>query len=135
MNTRSTPRDVEALQLRAHEYMRQQVEQMDDWDKAFYREWTSLIPRNALAFPYAMGEPMERESEAQTLMATPIRGYAGGSAASTDTPVQGILRWSLQDLEYQSFSTDDGRNVGGWNDNVRIDPNYYSLPGLELQCQ
>ena len=88
MNTRTTPRDVEALQLRAHEYMRQQVEQMDDWDRAFYREWTSLITRNALAFPYPMGEPVGRESEAQTLMATPIHGYAGGSAASTDTPVQ-----------------------------------------------
>ena len=63
---------------------------MDDWDRAFHREWVSLISRNALAFPYPMGEPEERESEAQTLMATPIRGYAGGSAASTVIPVQGL---------------------------------------------
>ena len=59
MNTRCTPQDVEALQARAREYTRQQVEQMDDWDRAFYREWTSLISRNALAFPYPMGEPIE----------------------------------------------------------------------------
>ena len=37
-----------------------------------------------------MGEHEERESEAQTLMATPIRGYAEGSAASTVTPMQGF---------------------------------------------
>ena len=67
MNTRSTPRDVEALQMRAREYTRQQLAQMDDWDRAFYREWTSLITRNALAFPYSM----ELESEAQTLIANP----------------------------------------------------------------
>ena len=37
-----------------------------------------------------MGQLEEGESEAQTLMATPIRGYAGGSAASTVTPAQGF---------------------------------------------
>ena len=37
-----------------------------------------------------MGNYEERESEAQTLMATPIRGYADGSAASTVTPGQGF---------------------------------------------
>ena len=68
---------------RAREYTRRQVEQMDEWERAFYQEWTSLISRNALAFPY----PMERESEAQTLIATPIRGYARGSASSTDLSV------------------------------------------------
>ena len=48
MNTGTTPQDVAALQLRAHEYMREQLEQMDDWDRAFHREWISLISRNAL---------------------------------------------------------------------------------------
>ena len=89
MNTRSTPREVEALQARAREYTRQQVEQMDEWERAFYREWTSLMSRNALAFPY----PMESESEAQTPIATPIHGYVGdvgGSASSTDILVPGF---------------------------------------------
>ena len=89
MNTRSTPREVEALQARAREYTQQQVEQMDEWERALYREWTSLISWNALAFPY----PMESESEAQTLIATPIHGYVesgGGSASSTDILVPGF---------------------------------------------
>ena len=50
---RITPSEIEELQLRAREYKRQQ-EQMDDWERAFYREWTSLVSRNALAFPYPM---------------------------------------------------------------------------------
>ena len=50
--------EAEELQARAREYTRRQLEQMDDWDRAFYREWTSLVSRNALAFPYPMGEPM-----------------------------------------------------------------------------
>ena len=90
---RITPSEVQELQCRAREYTRQQLDQMD---RAFHREWISLISRNALAFPYPMGEPEERESEARTLMATPIRGYADGSAASTVTPRQGFRiygRW------------------------------------------
>ena len=90
MNTRSTPREVEALQARAREYTRRQLEQMDEWERAFYREWTSLISRNALAFLY----PMERESEAQTLTATPIRGYIereSEAQALMATPIRGYI--------------------------------------------
>ena len=83
--------------------MREQLEQMDDWDRAFYREWTSLITRNALAFPYPMGDPVGRESEAQTLMATPIRGYVEGSAASTGTSV--AMEGTLEDGTTTSGST------------------------------
>ena len=57
-NRRNHSDEVEELQSRAREYTRQQLEQMDDWDRAFYREWTSLVSRNALAFPYPMGEPI-----------------------------------------------------------------------------
>ena len=95
-NRRNHSDEVEELQSRAREYTRQQLEQMNDWDRAFYREWTSLISRNAIALPYPMGEPIESESAAQTLMATPIRGYVGGSAASTDTPAMGSYQDSLR---------------------------------------
>ena len=44
-NRRNHSNEVEELQSRAREYTRQQLEQMDDWDRAFYREWTSLISR------------------------------------------------------------------------------------------
>ena len=58
-NPRNHSNEVEELQSRACEYTQQQLEQMDDWDRAFYREWTSLVSRNALAPPYPMGEPKE----------------------------------------------------------------------------
>ena len=58
-NRRNHSDAVEELQARAREYTRQQLEQMDEWDRAFYQEWTSLVSRNALAFPYPMGEPGE----------------------------------------------------------------------------
>ena len=51
--------ETEELQARAREYTRRQCESMDDWDRAFYQEWTSLISRNALASPYPLGEPRE----------------------------------------------------------------------------
>ena len=56
-NRRNHSDEVEELQLRAREYTRQQLEQMDDWDRAFYREWTSLISRNALTSTYPLEEP------------------------------------------------------------------------------
>ena len=56
-NRRNHSDEVEELQSRAREYTRQQLEQMDDWDRAFYREWTSLISRNALTSPYPLEEP------------------------------------------------------------------------------
>ena len=43
---------MEALQIRARGYARQQVEQMNDWERALHREWVSLISRNATSFPY-----------------------------------------------------------------------------------
>ena len=58
-NRRNHSDEVEALQSRARDYTRRQLEQMDDWDRAFYREWTSLISRNALTSPY----PLEESSE------------------------------------------------------------------------
>ena len=57
-NLRNHSDEIEELQSRAREYTRQQLAHMDDWDRAFYREWTSLVSRNALASPYPMGEPM-----------------------------------------------------------------------------
>ena len=152
MNTRSTPREVEALQARAREYTRQQVEQMDEWERAFYHEWTSLISRNAVAFPYPMEREseaqtliatpihgcVERESEAQTLMATPIRGYVErkalpGNAEHGLLPIMGSHDRPFRAWRHQSLVTDDGRNFGGWNDDIRIDPNYSSLPELEFR--
>ena len=56
-NRRNHSDEVEELQSRAREYMRQQPEQMDDWDRAFYREWTSLISRNAPTSTYPLEEP------------------------------------------------------------------------------
>ena len=50
--------ETEELQAR-REYTRRQLASMDDWDRAFYQGWTSLISRNALAFPYPMGKPRE----------------------------------------------------------------------------
>ena len=79
-NRRNHSDDAEALQLRARDYTRQQLEKMDEWDRAFYREWTSLISRNALTSVYPQ---WIIESEAQTLMATPIRGYARYLATAT----------------------------------------------------
>ena len=58
-NRRNHSEEVEALQLRAREYTQRQLEQMDDWDKAFHREWTSLISRNALTSTH----PLEESSE------------------------------------------------------------------------
>ena len=114
MNTRSTPREVEALQARAREYTRRQFEQMNEWERAFYQEWTSLISRNALAFPY----PVERESEAQTLIATPIRGYVErGSEAQTlmATPIRGYARGSASSTDLPVLASNDrpfrARNV------------------------
>ena len=86
MNTRSTPREVEALQARAREYTRRQLEQMDEWERGFYREWTSLISWNALAFPY----PMESESEAQALNATPTHGYTAATSDSSITRYRNV---------------------------------------------
>ena len=72
MNTRSTPREVEALQNRAHEYMRQQVEQMDDWERALHREWVSLISRNAISFPYPMeGNLEDGATTSESIQTTP----------------------------------------------------------------
>ena len=58
-NRRNHSDEVKELQSRAREYMRRQLEQMDDWDRAFHREWTSLISRNALTSTY----PLEESSE------------------------------------------------------------------------
>ena len=55
-NRRNHSDEVEELQSRAREYTRQQLEQMDDWNRAFYREWTSLISRNALTSTYPLEE-------------------------------------------------------------------------------
>ena len=55
-NRRNHSDEVEELQSRAREYTRQQLEQMDEWDRAFYREWTSLISRNALTSLYPLEE-------------------------------------------------------------------------------
>ena len=54
-NRRNHSDEVEELQSRAREYT-QQLEQMDGWDRAFYREWTSLISRNALTSPCPLEE-------------------------------------------------------------------------------
>ena len=117
VRSRITSSEVKELQCRPREYMRQQLEQMDDWDRAFHREWTiSYLTQNALAFPYPMGDPVGRESEAQTLMATPIRGY-------------------MRLCRKHGHIRGGGRNFGGWNDNIRTDPNYSSLPGLEIRNQ
>ena len=59
MNTRATPHEVEALQIRAREYTRQQMDQMDDWERALHRERVSLISRNAISFPYPMEGTLE----------------------------------------------------------------------------
>ena len=56
-NRRNHSEEVEELQLRARECTRRQLEQMDDWDRAFYREWTCLISRNALASTHPLDEP------------------------------------------------------------------------------
>ena len=58
-NRRNHSDEAEELQSRAHEYARQQLEQMNDWDRALYRGWTSLVSKNALASPYPIGEPQE----------------------------------------------------------------------------
>ena len=87
-NRRNHSDEVEELQSRAREYTRQQLEQMDDWDRAFYREWTSLVSRNALASPYPMGEPMgsskvklrrssQRRSVATREISPQVRAHAG----------------------------------------------------------
>ena len=106
MNTRWTPRDVEALQERAREYTRQQEEQMDDWDRAFYREWTSLVSRNALAFPYPMVEPLGEEevklrrswqrrsvaTQEALLQAQPRLSTSSTASSSSDTGIQARYR-------------------------------------------
>ena len=56
-NRRNPSDEVEELQSRAREFTRQQVEQMDDWDRALYREWTSLVSRNAITSNYPLEEP------------------------------------------------------------------------------
>ena len=60
-NRRNHSDEVEALQLRARDDTRRQLEQMDDWDRAFHREWISLVSRNALRSPY------RAKTQAQTL--------------------------------------------------------------------
>ena len=59
MNTRAVPHDVEALQIRARENAQQQVEQLNDWERALHREWVSLLSRNAISFPYPMEGTLE----------------------------------------------------------------------------
>ena len=58
-NRRGPSSEVEELQLRARDFTRYQLEQMDDWDRALYREWTSLVSRNAIASTYPLEEPSE----------------------------------------------------------------------------
>ena len=47
-NRRSHSDKVEELQLRAREYTQRQLEQMDDWDKAFHREYSDTLPRGTV---------------------------------------------------------------------------------------
>ena len=84
-DNRQTPSgEVEKLQSRAREFTRQQVEQMDDGDRALYREWTSLVSRNAISSNHSATRTQRIiKSEAQTLMATSIRGYARYLARTT----------------------------------------------------
>ena len=56
-NRRDPSDEVEELQSRAREFTRHQVEQLDDWDRALYREWTSLVSRNAIISTYPLEEP------------------------------------------------------------------------------
>ena len=56
-NRRNPSDEIEELQSRAREFTRYQLEQMDDWDRALYREWTSLVSRNALTSTHPLEEP------------------------------------------------------------------------------
>ena len=58
-NRRNHSDEVEALQLRACDYTRRQLDQIDDWDRALHREWVSLVSRDALISPYSLEESSE----------------------------------------------------------------------------
>ena len=91
-NRRNHSDEVEELQSRAREYTRQQLEQMDDWDRAFYREWTSLISRNALTSPYPLEEPsgsskvkLRRSRQRRSVATRDISPQARANASSDPT--------------------------------------------------
>ena len=54
-----TPHEVEALQSRAREYTWQQLEEMDEWERALHREWVSFVSMNVMSFPYPMEGTLE----------------------------------------------------------------------------
>ena len=88
MNTRSTPRHVEALQNRAREYTRQQEEQMDELERALHHEWVSLISRNAISFPY----PMEGTLEDGTITSESIQTTPASRTWNPSTSLRGAVQ-------------------------------------------
>ena len=85
MNTRTDPREVDALHIRAREYTQQQVEQMDEWERTLHREWVSLVSRNALAFP----SPMEGTVEDGTTTSGSIQTTPAFQAWNSNTLPRG----------------------------------------------
>ena len=150
VSPRITPYEVEELQLRAREYTRQQVEQMNVWERAFHREWVSLISRNAISFPYPMEGTLEDgTTTSESIQTTPAfqdwnfnatpRGMAMPNIRSRGRIRPGMTGAVAPEttrtciMESHILSIPNGRNFGGWDDNIRIDPNYYSLQDLEFQ--
>ena len=88
--------------MRAHEYTRQQLEHMDDWDRAFHREWISLISRNALTSTYPLEEPREsskvklRRSWQRRSVATRDVSPQPRAAAGRDTLFNPRRLWTSQ---------------------------------------
>ena len=86
-NRRNHSDEVKELQSRAREFTRHQFEQMDDWDRAVYREWTSLVSRNALAFPY----PLEGNSEDGTTTSGSTQTTTASRTWNSDTLPRGTV--------------------------------------------
>ena len=91
VNSRTNPHEVEALQSRAREYTRQQVEQMDDWERALHREWVSLFQGVPYPFHIRWKEHwrMERQHPNRSKLLQPSRiGILPIQEDSGDEPIR-----------------------------------------------
>ena len=131
--------EAEELQARAREYTRRQLEGMDDWDRAFYQEWTSLISRNALAYPYPLGEPREsskvklRRSWQRRSVATRDISPRARVTSGRDLVPSPRRQWTSQLGRYDPREQRVLGHHGDGLSHITGSPVYYSLQGLEFR--
>ena len=74
MNTTATHQEIQALEVQVRTYMRMQIENMDEWERALHREWSSLISRSLLAPRCQMEGTLEDGmTTSESIQPTPAR--------------------------------------------------------------